>query len=249
MESAKHECNSCKKAFDRNERLQKHIIRGCSSRRECGICGRKFKIVKYLENHEKNAKPTACDICDKIFCHVSEMERHRRTSHIGMVSGGNIENDNLNQIIYPRTGFEEEEGYKEQVKTHWNKIRDSKEERTFYTEVNRTLTPDFTYNDLLDIIKDLCDEDVLKINLGFGFMLRNTVTGEYRYFYVSSNNLIFDRAYTISKMADVKELVEQIRHMDLPETFYLKRPSSGWILAGLPNIFIKAMYLKGVPLG
>ena len=93
-----------------------------------------------------------------------------------MRSGGIVANDNLNQKIYPKTGFEEEEeGYIEQIKAHWNMIRDSKKEMEFYTEVNKTLTPDFTYNDLKDIIKDLYLDDVFKVNLGFGFMLRNNI--------------------------------------------------------------------------
>ena len=188
MLQLRHECNTCKKTFDRKERLQKHIKQDCNhttckicfkkfrdgrslqkhqnshkpSKRECGICGRMFKSVKYLENHKKNAKQTDCDVCGTAFCQLSEMERHKRTSHFGMRSGGNIANDDLNQKIYPKTGFEEEEGYIEQIKAHWNMIRDSKKEMEFYTELNTTLTPDLTYNDLTytkkDFVSKICSK-------------------------------------------------------------------------------------------
>ena len=37
-----------------------------------------------------------------------------------------------------------------------------------------------------------------KINLGFGFILYHKITGDYRYYFLSSNPLLFDRAMTIT---------------------------------------------------
>ena len=43
--------------------------------------------------------------------------------------------------------------------------------------------------------------------------------------------------------------MERIIGLDLAENYYLKRPSSGWVLAGLTNLEIKKFYLNNVLLG
>ena len=85
------------------------------------------------------------------------MERHKRTDHIDMIIGGNIDasDSDFNQPICPQTGFEDEEGYKEEVLNHWNVIRDSEKEGTYDMEIDKTLTPNFTYNDLEDMVESI----------------------------------------------------------------------------------------------
>ena len=85
--------------------------------------------------------------------------------------------------------------------------------------------------------------------MGFGFMLDHVVTKEFRYFYPSSNHLLFDRMVTISKKMDITTLLKRILDLDLTENYYMKRPSSGWLVAGLPNLHIQVAYLKNVVLG
>ena len=116
-------CKVCTKSI-RSDHVKRHqrLHVSFNSKRECATCGKTFKLVKNLRNHERNAKPIACDTCGKMFCHQSEMERHKRTEHIG----GNVRTDDigLNQPILPRSGFEEDDGYKIEVQNHWDKIRD-----------------------------------------------------------------------------------------------------------------------------
>ena len=42
---------------------------------------------------------------------------------------------------------------------------------------------------------------------------------------------------------------KKILSFDLADKYYFQRPSSGWILAGLPNLEIKIMRIRGVPIG
>ena len=119
QKKTKHECENCKQTFNRAGRLQDHIEKGCN-RTTCTTCSRKFISKRDLQRHQENAEPEACDSCDTIFCHESELNRHKRTAH---VIGGTIRSEDdemeLDLAIAPRTGLEEEEGYKEAVKTHW----------------------------------------------------------------------------------------------------------------------------------
>ena len=108
-----------------------------------------------------------------------------------------------------------------------------------------------TYTDLKKLLFEIMMNrgTAFKINLGFGFMLYDLIAQEFRYFYVSSNNLLFDVAFTVSTKADVDELMKRIIDLALRTNYYMKRPSSGWMLAGMPNVEIKIFYLKDVPLG
>ena len=163
MESVKHICDTCKKEFNRKERLEKHLVKGCfttckicdrkftkvktrkihekshtfKSKRECSTCGKFFSHSKYLKNHQRNAKAKECDICGKQFCHEIMLECHKRTEHIG----GNITEDDvdLNQPIYMRTGYEDDENYKDEIRAHWDEIRDFKKEGEFDIELKHRI--------------------------------------------------------------------------------------------------------------
>ena len=199
----------------------------------------------------KNADPKVCDSCNTTFCHMSELEHHKRTEHAGQGITTKMDDTELDRPICPRTGFEEEEGYKEEIKNNWGVIRDSRSEMKYYMNINKELTPDFTYRDLKKMLDEIYAEKTtaFKINMGFGFMLDHVVTKEFRYFYPSSNNLLFDRMVTVSKKMDITTLLKRILDLDLTENYYMKRPSSGWIVAGLPNLYIQVAYLKNVVLG
>ena len=205
-----------------------------------------------LQQHQANAKPKTCDSCDRVFCHESHLERHKRSIHFGgeIRMEDDVENQ-LDKLIAPKTGFEEDTGYKAAIDSHWSAIRDSRKERSFYMEINKKLSADFTYKALRDIITEICQKlgHASKINIGFGFMLRDVITGEYRYFYASGNTLLFDRAVTLSKMTDVNTLMKRILDIDLAENYFMKKPLSGWTFVGLTNIFIKVMFMKSVIFG
>ena len=111
---------------------------------------------------------------------------------------------------------------------HMNKIRDSRDERNVHIFLNKQITPAFTYQYLQNLIYETAMErgTVFKINLGFGFILYHLVDKEFKYFYISSNTLLFDIAYTISKRSDVNVLMEKIIDLDLTTSYYMKRPSS-----------------------
>ena len=118
-------------------------------------------------------------------------------------------------------------------------------DRPYWKKINRQLSSNFTYGDLKRMLDEVKSDEVgaFKINLGFGSMLYDTIDKIYRYYYVSTNHYLFDRAYTISTNRDITAFFNKILAIDLAENYYFKRPNSRWILAGLPNIEIKIMRL------
>ena len=91
--------------------------------------------------------------------------------------------------------------------------------------------------------------NAFKINLGFGFILYNTISGQYKYHYVSANNMLFEKAVQISEKKDLMKLMNHIISLDLPTNYYLKKPSSSWVLAGLVNVEIFIFEMKHIPIG
>ena len=116
--------------------------------------------------------------------------------------------------------------------------------------VNKELTADSTYNDLKDLIVQAVEKhkNVMKFNIGFGIVLKNVLTSEYRYYYVSTNHMLFNRAKTISTLSDVKDIIKEIYDMNISEHYYMLRPSSGWTLAEITNALFK-LFNFYLPLG
>ena len=85
-----------------------------------------------------------------------------------------------------------------------------------------------------------------KFNIGFGFLLEHKLTHEFRYYYVSTNTMLFKTAHTISKRKDIKDIIEIIHDMNVGEHYYLMRPNSSWTVAGVTNMKFKLFYLGPV---
>ena len=132
-----------------------------------------------------------------------------------------------------------------------SQIQDRTKNRTNWKRINRKIAPGFTYRDLKQILESVQATEVsaFKINLGFGCMLYNVIEKVFRYYYVSNNHFLFDKAFTISNHTDINNFFEKIVSLDLGETYYLRRPTSGWVLAGLPNIQIRVMRMNDIPIG
>jgi len=158
---------------------------------------------------------------------------------------------NLNQIIYGRTGFEICSGYKQTIKNHINLIKTDYRKSKYKEITNTKISYGFTYDHLYEILKRIYrnQENAFKVNTGFGFVLFNTVDNIFKYYYVSNNQLLFQNAISISCEKDLQKFIAKIINLDLATNYYLKKPSSGWVLAGLPNVEIHITYLPHSPIG
>ena len=185
-----------------------------------------------------------------MFCSDADYSNHRIVEH----RGGQVEAEEdpeyesiLKQVVYPPSVFEDE-GFEKIVEENVSNIKDKIVERKVYMTVNKELTPNFTYGDLNDIIKQAVVKKgkSCRFNIGFGFILKHNVTNEYRYYYVSTNHYLFQKARTISVMGDIKDIIKTIFDMNIGEHYYMQRPASSWALAGITNVEFKLMYLDVV---
>ncbi len=242
-----NQCEVCNSSFDSPFKLAAHSMKKCKSK-TCNECGAKFKQNRDLQRHIKNRKDIDCTHCSRTFCSHQHFNQHLRTIN----EEENNADTSLDQPVQPQTGYEDYEGYKKLVKKKSYDINDWENIRTHKSVVNKKINPGFTYRDLETLILQTYakKQGAFKIGIGFGFILYNPTNGKFRYYYNSANNMIFeDAAITISERKDVTKLMKRIVNLDLATNFYLKKPSSSWVLAGLPNVEVHTYDLHDIPIG
>ena len=90
-------------------------------------------------------------------------------------------------------------------------------------------------------------ENRFKINDGFGFVLKNIETGEFRYYHASNNSLMLDAAVLISNEAELNEFLAQIADENFLDS--VSRPDTKWRLYQNTNLLFFVSHLKQAPLG
>ena len=76
-----------------------------------------------------------------------------------------------------------------------------------------------------------------KLNISFGFILRNVETGELRYFHTSYNNhRFFEVPHLIRNQDDVDRFLTEFNTQDLLEFVRQQRPDTKWIVHLLTNV-------------
>ena len=219
-----------------------------------------------MKRHKERANIFSCDEhCSRRFCSRDEFEKHQRSIRItadgtattSADSGDSfkfksiVDSIDLNLKIFPPTGYENDEGYLQQIHNHIDKIFSQVSKYKHVEKVNKQINSDFTYLQLRDFLNEIYSQqtEAYKINIGFGYVLYNTIKKEFKYYFNSSNNLLFEKAFTISNMADVRDFLKKIVDVDLINNYYLRRPSSGWKFAGLANVEAYIYKLQNVPIG
>ena len=103
-------------------------------------------------------------------------------------------------------------------------------------------------NDKLDyVFKEL--KCAAKVNLAFGFVLKNIEDGMCRYFYAHENNTIMERAKLVCTQFDMTNLKKRMQKMDIVDICDRERANTKWKFYKLTNLTIFASLLKDVPMG
>ena len=154
----------------------------------------------------------------------------------------------IDQIIQPGTSYDGDAGFQAIRLGKLHEISDWTKEGQYSVIINKAINHKFTYRDLNQWLIQIYQKrkTAFKINIGFGFILYNPMSDEYRYFYVSDNNMLFNRAYTIDSMNDVENFMRKVVAIDLPTNCYLSKPNSGWVLSSITNVQAKIFYLSDV---
>ena len=103
-------------------------------------------------------------------------------------------------------------------------------------------------SDKLDyVFKQL--KSAAKVNLAFGFALKNFEDGMCRYFYAHENNTTMERATFVCMPADMTNLKDRVQKMDFVDLCTRERANKKRKIYRLTNLTIFASLLKDVPMG
>ena len=87
-----------------------------------------------------------------------------------------------------------------------------------------------------------------KVDLGFGFTLKNIEDGGFRYFYAHENNTLLDRSKLVCTHDDLAKLKNFLNQTDVIESCSRERLNTKWRFYKLTNSTVFAALLKDVPM-
>ena len=126
--------------------------------------------------------------------------------------------------------------------SHHNRLQD------WYNFPLSTISPTSLREQLNRIFSD--QPTVFKVNLAFGFILRNTETGALQYHHPSANNnLVLEQPFLISDQDDLERLYQWIAQIDFLKWLRQQRPNSKWVVDLITNVTWFVWKLRDHPIG
>ena len=123
--------------------------------------------------------------------------------------------------------------YKYIYRRNWNTIK---------TSVKRGLIKDVYHyplfgssrSEIRKLLRDILQMyHKIKINVAFGFILRQRHTEELKFFHPSNNTMLFDTPRLIENAVDKRKLEEDVEKEDAFEYARQQRPSTNWTVERL----------------
>ena len=68
----------------------------------------------------------------------------------------------------------------------------------------------------------------MKVNVAFGFILKNRSTDELKFFHPSNNTMLFTTPKLLETVTDFKNILDDIERQDAFEYARVQRPSTNW---------------------
>ena len=119
--------------------------------------------------------------------------------------------------------------YRDIYARHWNTIKTSVK-RGAIRDVFHFPIANYTQGDVTKQLNTVRSETdgTFKINVSFGFIIRNRTTEELRFYHPSNNTLLFETPMLIVNQGDFINLLDRVEREDALEYARLQRPSTSW---------------------
>ena len=88
-----------------------------------------------------------------------------------------------------------------------------------------------------------------KVNLAFGFLLKNVEDGSCKCFYAHENNTLMERSKFVCTPDDIINLKEKLEKLDIVDLCTRERANTKWKFNKLTNLTVFVALLKDVPMG
>ena len=186
-----------------------------------------------------------CKLRHAEFSRFYALRQHKNTQH-GKQIGFGVTNIDVEDLV----GDVVDQSLREELEFCKHFLTDTEIEKRRHRVFNFAMSSfDMSLlNDKLDyVFKEL--KCAAKVNLAFGFVLKNVEDGSCRYFNAHENNTVMERSKLVCTQADMTNLKDRMSKMDIVDICARERSNTKWKFYKLTNLTIFASLLKDVPMG
>ena len=219
---------------------------------KCATCGRAFTRRDHLQRHASRCrpKPFTCDVCHSGFTRKDNLDHHKRTVQCGSPPQpgpapkrrriASLDEDPLTPPPVEHAANDElSSALQDFVQENWGSVRTHVVHGPIQTRYNRRLTG-LDMRDLHDQLFLLFDQQTtaaFKVNVSFGFVLREKENDRLRYYHSSNNccGRYLEEPALITNRADFDSFLERIREPDILQWAIAQRPNSDWVCELVTN--------------
>ena len=186
-----------------------------------------------------------CQLCLEEFPGCYVLRQHRNTQY-GMQVGSGTRVVDVEHIVRDV----EDHRLREELRSCQHFLVDSELERTTHKVFNYAVEAlnETVVNEKFDHLFN-SSKCAAKLNLAFGFILKNIEVGVFRYFYAHENNTLLDRSKLVCAHDDLAKLKDFFNNTDVIESCSRERMNTKWRFYKLTNLTVFAALLKDVPMG
>ena len=216
----------------------------------CTTCGRAFARREHLVRHSSRCTPKwfVCTVCNSSFGRKYNLDRHRRTVQCGAPPQPGpsapkrrriaLNEDPLSPPPVEQLDDELSSDLQDAVRDNWGSIRTYVAQGPVQTQYNHRLTTMDT-RELQEPLRQLFEEQTtdFKVNLSFGFILKQKVTGRLRYYHSSNNccGRLLEEPSLITNRGDFDRFLARIQESDILQWAIAQRPNSDWVCEHVTN--------------
>ena len=186
-----------------------------------------------------------CKLCHAEFTGFYALRQHKNTQH-GTKIGFGASNIDVADIV----GDVDDQSLREELQSCRHFLVNSEIQKGRHSVLN------FAVNNLTaQVIEEKLDrvldklKCVAKLNLAFGFILKNIEDGKFRYFYAHENNTLLEQSKLVSNKDDMAKLKEFLKKTDVIESCTKERSNTKWRFLKLTNLTIFAALLRDIAMG
>lgn len=270
----KCKCPACGNEYTREDNLKRHWKQKHSEipfpeetkptkpLYQCSECGKTFRLQSRWQEHQaihQQIPPSppsritwSCPICGQGDLEGIAALLEHEEDHGGNQPGpsrpcSGFREDPVSVPVDLDKVFDCDEDELECIRDNWKQIRTSKREGKF-NDVFIWRVDEQPLNEMIKAIF-LRQTTAVKVNMAFGFILRNEETGELRFFYPSQNGYIFDSPTLISNENDLAALLDRLAQTDWLEYIRQQKPNSKWSVSIATNVAFFIYKLLDQPIG
>ena len=183
-----------------------------------------------------------CKICFKEFSGFYALRQHKRSERGLQVKSAELDVRNLLE--------DDDADLKKETQACQHFLVDSELEKGRHPVFNIAMSAfdSSLINRILDLVFNGL-KCAAKVNLAFGFVLKNVEDGSRRYYYAHENNTFMERSKLVCTPDDIINLKEKLQKMDVVDLCTRERANTKWKFHKLTNLTVFVAVLEDVPVG